>query len=58
MMHLFTHQDISLGQKVVHVHHLEKILMEQVIYTFSGKKEHKHGHFVLLQLKVISCSAA
>jgi len=32
MMHLSTHQDISLGQKIVHVHHLEKHLMGQVAY--------------------------
>jgi len=41
MMHLSTHQDISLGQKIVHVHHLEKHLMEQVVYSFLGKKEHQ-----------------
>jgi len=40
MMHLSTHQDISFGQKIVHVHHLEKYLMEQIVYTFMGKKEH------------------
>jgi len=38
MMHLSTHQVISLGQKVVHVHHLEKHLMEQIVYTFLAKK--------------------
>jgi len=40
-MHLSTHQDISLGQKIVHVHHLEKHLMGQVDCTFLGKKEHQ-----------------
>jgi len=43
-MHLSTHQDISLislGHKIVHVHHLEKHLMEQVVYTFLGRKEHQ-----------------
>ena len=40
-MHFSTHQDISLGVKIVHVHHLEKHLMEQVVYTFLGKKEHQ-----------------
>jgi len=54
MMHLSTHQDISLGLKIVHVHHLEKHLMGQVVYTFLGKKT----PIVLLQLKMISCSAA
>jgi len=38
MMHLFTHQDISLGLKIVHVHYLEKHLMGQIVYTFLGKK--------------------
>ena len=38
VMHLSIHQDISLGQKIVHVHHLEKHLMEQVVYTFWAKK--------------------
>jgi len=40
MMRLSTHQDISLGQKLLHVHHLEKHLMEQVVYTvlFWAKK--------------------
>ena len=32
MMHLSTHQDISFGQKIVHVRHLQKHLMEQVVY--------------------------
>ena len=41
MMHLSTHQDISLGQRIVHVHHLEKHFMGQVVYTFLGKKDHK-----------------
>jgi len=41
MMHLSTHQDISLGQKIAHIHHLEKHLMGQVVYTFLGKKEHQ-----------------
>ena len=41
MMHLSAHQDISLGLKIVHVHHLEKHLMGQVVYTFLGKKEHQ-----------------
>jgi len=27
--------------KIVLVHHLEKHLMEQVVYTFLGKKEHQ-----------------
>jgi len=27
--------------KIVHVHHLEKHLMGQVVYTFLGKKEHQ-----------------
>ena len=38
MMHLSTHLDISLGLKIVHVHHLEKHSMGQVVYTFLGKK--------------------
>jgi len=38
MMHLYTHQDISFGQKIVHAHHLEKHLMEQVVHTFWAKK--------------------
>jgi len=37
-MHLSTHQDISLGLKIVHVHHLEKHLMGQVVYTSWAKK--------------------
>jgi len=41
MMDLPTDQDIPLGQKIIHVHHLEKHLMEQVVYTFMGKKEHQ-----------------
>jgi len=53
VIHLFTHQGISLGQKIAHAHHLVKHLMGQVVYTFLGKKEH-----ILLQLKVILCSAA
>jgi len=36
MMHLSTHQDISLGLKIVHVHHLAKHLMGQVVFTFLG----------------------
>jgi len=40
-MYLSTHQGISLGQKIVHVHRLEKHLMEQVVYVFMGKKEHQ-----------------
>jgi len=55
MGHLATHQGISLGHKIVHVHHSEKHLMEQVVYTFW---EQKRTPIVLLQLKVISCSAA
>jgi len=38
MMYLSTHQDISLGQKIVHVHHLKKHLMGKVVCTFLGKK--------------------
>jgi len=38
MMHLSTYQDISLGLKIVHIHHLEKHLMGQVVYTFLEKK--------------------
>jgi len=34
-------QGISLGHEIVHIHHLEKHLTEQVIYTFLGKKEHQ-----------------
>jgi len=30
MMHLSTHQDISLGLEIVHVYHFEKHLMEQL----------------------------
>ena len=36
VMHSSTHQGISLGQKIVHVRHLEKHVMEQVVYTFLG----------------------
>jgi len=36
MMHLSTHQDISHGLIIVHVHHLEKHLMGQVVYTSLG----------------------
>jgi len=32
-----THQGISLGQNIVHAHHSEIHLMEQVGYTFWGK---------------------
>ena len=39
MQHLSTHQSISLGQKIVHVHRSH--LMEQVVYYFLGKKEHQ-----------------
>jgi len=53
VMHLSTHQGISLGQKVAHVHHLEKHLVGQVI--FFGQKR---TQIVSLQLKVISCSEA
>ena len=41
MMPLSTHQDISLGLKIVHVHHLEKNLMGLVVYIFLGKKEYQ-----------------
>jgi len=34
--HVSTHQDISLGHKIVHVHRSEKRLMEQVVYDFWG----------------------
>jgi len=34
-------QDILLGHKIVHVHHSEKHSLEQVVYTFMGKKEHQ-----------------
>jgi len=37
VMHLSTHQDISLGQKIVHAHHLEKHVMEQVFILFWAK---------------------
>jgi len=47
MMHLSAHQDISLGQKIVHLHHLEKHLMGQVVYTFLGKKN--TNHFVAIK---------
>jgi len=33
--------NILLGQKIVHVHHSEKHLTEQVVYNFWGKKEHR-----------------
>jgi len=46
MMHLSTHQGVSLGQKISHVHHLEKHLMGHAVYTFLGKK-----NIVLLQFK-------
>ena len=36
-----THQAISLGQKLVHVHYSEKHLMEQVVYNFGAKKNTK-----------------
>jgi len=38
VMHLSTHQGISLGQKGVYVQQLEKYFMEQVVYTFGAKK--------------------
>jgi len=38
MKHLSTHKDISVGLQIVHVHHLEKYLMGQVVYTFWAKK--------------------
>jgi len=41
MMHLSTHQGISLRQKIVHIHHLEKHLMGQVVHIFMGKIEHQ-----------------
>jgi len=34
-MHLSTHQDISLGLKIVHVHHLEKHLMGLQLNEYS-----------------------
>jgi len=41
VMHLSTHQGISLGQKIIHVHRSEKHLMEQVVFIyFLGEKEH------------------
>jgi len=40
-MEYSTHQGILLGEKIAHVHHLEKHLMGQVVYTFLGKKEHQ-----------------
>jgi len=57
-VNLSTHQGISLVKKIVHVHHskTEAHLMEQVVYNFCGKKEHQFI-IVLLQLKIISCSA-
>jgi len=41
VMHIaFIHTPwFSLGQKIAHVHNLEKHLMGQVVYTFLGKKE-------------------
>jgi len=39
--HFATNQSISLGQKIVRVYHLEKHLMEQVVYHFWCKKEHQ-----------------
>jgi len=39
--HLSTHQDISLFQRIVLVHHSEKHLMEQVVYNFLAKKNTK-----------------
>ena len=38
LMHLSTHQGISLGQKRIYVGQLEKYFMEQVVYTFGAKK--------------------
>jgi len=35
---MYTHQGISLGQKIIHIHYLEKHLMELIVYTFLGKK--------------------
>ena len=55
MMHLSTHQDISLGLKIVHVHHLEKHLMGQFVYTFLGKKEHQLL-FVTIESDFVFCS--
>jgi len=40
-MHLSTYQDVSLGQKIVHVHNLETHLMGQIVSTFLGKKGHQ-----------------
>jgi len=49
MMHLSTHQDISLGQKIVHVHHRKTSDGAGCLYFF----EQKRTPIVLLQLKVI-----
>ena len=38
VMHLSTHQGISLGQKRVYVRQLEKYSMEQVVHNFGAKK--------------------
>ena len=55
--HLMIGQYVWFGQKIVHGHHSEKHLMGQVevVYTFWDKKR---TPFVLLQLKVILCSAS
>jgi len=38
--HLATHQGMSLGQKIIHVHNSEKPFMQQVLYTLR-QKEHQ-----------------
>jgi len=50
VMHLSTHQGISLGQKRVYVRQLEKYFMEQVVHTFGANKRQ---FFVAM----LSCSA-
>jgi len=38
MMHLSTHQDISLGLKIVHLHHLENVWWARLFILFWAKK--------------------
>jgi len=50
--HLEIHQGIWLGQKMLHLHYLEKHLMGQVVYTFSGKNEHQFFCYSEMRFRV------
>jgi len=66
MMHLSTHQDISFGQQIVHVHHLEKDSWVRIVDARSlpiveeNGTKHKNSSYTLVSLinrtDKLSCS--